>query len=32
MKHRDRVLLSLSHEQPDRCPIQISFTRSSRSA
>jgi uroporphyrinogen decarboxylase len=26
MKHRDRVLLSLNHEQPDRCPLQISFT------
>ena len=26
MKHRDRVLMSLSHEQPDRCPMQVSFT------
>jgi len=26
MKHRDRVLTSLSHEKPDRCPLQISFT------
>ena len=26
MKHRDRVLAALSHEQPDRCPTQISFT------
>jgi uroporphyrinogen decarboxylase len=26
MKHRDRVLTALSHEQPDRCPMQISFT------
>ncbi|MGA2640194.1 MAG: uroporphyrinogen decarboxylase family protein [Spirochaetia bacterium] len=26
MKHRDRVLHSLNHEQPDRCPLQISFT------
>ncbi|MCP4403343.1 MAG: hypothetical protein GY801_39295 [bacterium] len=26
MKHRDRVLMALSHETPDRCPIQISFT------
>lgn len=26
MKHRDRVLFSLSHEEPDRCPMQISFT------
>jgi uroporphyrinogen decarboxylase len=26
MKHRDRVLQSLSHQQPDRCPMQISFT------
>ncbi|MFQ5857290.1 MAG: uroporphyrinogen decarboxylase family protein [Anaerolineae bacterium] len=26
MKHRDRVLTALSHEEPDRCPIQISFT------
>ncbi len=24
--HRDRVKASLNHEQPDRCPIQISFT------
>ena len=26
MKHRDRVLMALSHEKPDRCPMQISFT------
>jgi len=26
MKHRDRVLMSLNHETPDRCPMQISFT------
>jgi len=26
MKHRDRVLLALNHETPDRCPLQISFT------
>lgn len=26
MTHRDRVLHSLNHEQPDRCPLQISFT------
>ena len=26
MKHRERVLMSLNHEQPDRCPMQISFT------
>jgi len=26
MKHRDRVLMALSHETPDRCPMQISFT------
>ena len=26
MKHRDRVLTALSHERPDRCPMQISFT------
>jgi uroporphyrinogen decarboxylase len=26
MKSRDRVLAALSHEQPDRCPMQISFT------
>lgn len=26
MKHRDRVLMALNHEQPDRCPMQISFT------
>jgi len=24
--HRERVLMALSHEQPDRCPMQISFT------
>jgi uroporphyrinogen decarboxylase len=26
MKHRDRVLMALSHETPDRCPMQVSFT------
>ncbi|TEU14983.1 MAG: hypothetical protein E3J21_14425 [Anaerolineales bacterium] len=26
MKHRDRVLMALNHEEPDRCPLQISFT------
>ncbi len=26
MKHRDRVLMALQHEIPDRCPMQISFT------
>ncbi len=26
MNHRERVLMSLSHEKPDRCPMQASFT------
>jgi len=26
MKHRDRVRMALEHEQPDRCPMQLSFT------
>ncbi len=26
MKHRDRVWMALHHEEPDRCPMQISFT------
>jgi uroporphyrinogen decarboxylase len=26
MKHRDRVVLALNHQEPDRCPMQISFT------
>ena len=26
MKHRERVSMSLNHEEPDRCPMQISFT------
>jgi uroporphyrinogen decarboxylase len=26
MKHRERVLIALNHEKPDRCPMQISFT------
>jgi uroporphyrinogen decarboxylase len=26
MKHRDRVVAALNHEEPDRCPMQISFT------
>ena len=26
MKHRERVLMALHHEAPDRCPMQASFT------
>lgn len=26
MKHRERVLMALNHEEPDRSPMQISFT------
>lgn len=26
VRHRERVLLALNHEAPDRCPMQISFT------
>ena len=26
MKSRERVLTALSHEVPDRCPLQVSFT------
>ena len=26
MEHRERVETALNHEQPDRCPLQISFT------
>lgn len=26
MRHRDRVLTALNHENPDRCPMQVSFT------
>ena len=26
MKNRERVLAALNHEEPDRCPMQISFT------
>jgi uroporphyrinogen decarboxylase len=26
MKPRDRVQIALNHEEPDRCPMQISFT------
>ncbi|MCG3211138.1 MAG: hypothetical protein FOGNACKC_04775 [Anaerolineae bacterium] len=26
MNHRDRVLTTLNHQTPDRCPMQISFT------
>jgi uroporphyrinogen decarboxylase len=26
MKHRERVQMALSHEQPDRCPLQVGFT------
>ena len=26
MKHRERVLTALSHQEPDRCPMQVSFT------
>ena len=26
MKHRDRVQTALGHQEPDRCPMQVSFT------
>ena len=26
MNHRERVMAALSHREPDRCPMQISFT------
>jgi uroporphyrinogen decarboxylase len=26
MKHRERVATALNHQEPDRCPMQISFT------
>jgi uroporphyrinogen decarboxylase len=26
MRHRERVLAALNHTEPDRCPMQISFT------
>src|SRR5512133_2232551 len=26
MKHRERVQMALNHEEPDRCPMQVSFT------
>lgn len=26
MRHRDRVAMALAREEPDRCPMQISFT------
>lgn len=26
VKSRDRVAMALNHEQPDRCPMQVSFT------
>jgi uroporphyrinogen decarboxylase len=26
MRHRDRVIAALKHEEPDRCPMQVSFT------
>jgi len=26
MKHRDRVIHALNHEEPDRCPMYVSFT------
>lgn len=26
MKHRERVMMALNREEPDRCPMQISFT------
>ena len=26
MNHRDRVLTALNHQEPDRCPMQVSFT------
>ena len=26
MNHRERVIAALNHQEPDRCPMQISFT------
>ncbi len=26
MKSRDRVIMALNHQEPDRCPMQVSFT------
>lgn len=26
MNHRERILTALQHEEPDRCPMQVSFT------
>ena len=26
MKHRERVQIALNHREPDRCPMQVSFT------
>ena len=26
MKHRERIEVALNHQEPDRCPMQISFT------
>ena len=26
MKHRERVMMALNREEPDRCPLQIGFT------
>jgi uroporphyrinogen decarboxylase len=26
MKHRERIIAALNHEEPDRCPMQVSFT------
>ena len=26
LKHRERIMMALEHKQPDRCPMQISFT------
>ncbi len=26
MKHRERIEMALNHEEPDRCPFQVSFT------
>lgn len=26
MKHRERVRMALNHQEPDRCPMQVSFT------
>lgn len=26
MMHRERVIAALNHEEPDRCPMQVSFT------